>query len=44
MKIFLSVVLSLLLLSGTFAQDKYEKAMKTNLEKMDRMPNCRRLD
>ena len=35
MKIFLSVVLSLLLLSGTFAQDKYEKAMKTNLEKMD---------
>ena len=35
MKIFLAIVLSLLFLSGTFAQDKYEKAMKTNLEKMD---------
>ncbi len=35
MKIFLTIVLSFLFLSGTFAQDKYEKAVKTNLEKMD---------
>ena len=34
MKIFLSVILSFLFLSGSFAGDKYEQAMKSNLEKM----------
>ena len=34
MKIFLSVTLSLLFLSGSYANDKYDQAMKKNLEKM----------
>ena len=34
MKIFLSFILTLLFLSGSYAGDKYEQAMKTNLEKM----------
>ena len=35
MKIFLSVILSLLFLSGTYADDKYEQTMKSNLKKME---------
>jgi len=34
MKIFLSIILSLLFLSGSYADDKYEQTMKKSLDKM----------
>jgi hypothetical protein len=35
MKIILSAILSLLIISGAYTQDKYEAGMKSNLAKMD---------
>ncbi len=40
MKILLAILFSLLFLTGNYAQDKYEKAMKQNLEKISECKNA----